>query len=179
MGSGSQAHDELTKPLGELLARLGVHLLTGGGAGVMAAVSEAFTSIESREGLSIGILPAEEGDPPCRPKPGYPNPWVELAIATHLPLTGPRGAEPMSRNHINILSSDAIIVVPGEAGTMSEAQLAARYGRPVIAYLGAHEIGALPDEVRVARSIEEIEQFLRGVLPAANLAMERDSRERR
>lgn len=40
LGSGSEPHEEQAKPLGEWLAREGVHLLTGGG--VMEAVSRAF-----------------------------------------------------------------------------------------------------------------------------------------
>ncbi|HUT02907.1 MAG TPA: DNA-binding protein, partial [bacterium] len=39
LGSGSEPHEEKAKPLGEWLAREGVHLLTGGGGGVMEAVS--------------------------------------------------------------------------------------------------------------------------------------------
>jgi uncharacterized protein (TIGR00725 family) len=164
MGSGIEPHAELATPLGELLARLGVHLLTGGGAGVMAEVSKAFTASTPRAGLSIGILPSEEGDPLCRPKAGYPNPWIELPIMTHLPLIGERGAEPMSRNHSNILSTDAIIILPGGAGTMSEARLAVRYDRPALAYFGAAERGDLPSEIPMASDITEIERFLKNVL---------------
>jgi uncharacterized protein (TIGR00725 family) len=164
MGSGNEPCSELAKPLGELLARLGVNLLTGGGGGVMSGVSEAFTAVAPRQGLAIGILPCQENDPLCGPKPGYPNPWVELPIKTHLALSGPRGAEPMSRNHVNVLSSDAVVVLPGEAGTTSEVELAIRYGRPVIAWLGDHKM-PLPAEVRVAHTLDDVEQFLRSVLP--------------
>ena len=41
---------EMTEPLGRWLAESGYDLLTGGGAGVMAAVSRAFTAVPNRCG---------------------------------------------------------------------------------------------------------------------------------
>ena len=38
-----------------------------------------------------------------------------------------------SRNHINILTSDLVILLPGGEGTASEAELAVRYNKSVIA----------------------------------------------
>ena len=63
MGSGSEPHRELALPLGAWLARRGVHLLTGGGGGVMASVSEGFAGVGGRRGLVIGVLPGEAGAP--------------------------------------------------------------------------------------------------------------------
>ena len=65
MGAGAHAHEDLAVPLGRRLARLGVHLLTGGGTGVMTSVSRAFAEVEDRGGLVIGILPLAEaaGEP--------------------------------------------------------------------------------------------------------------------
>jgi uncharacterized protein (TIGR00725 family) len=132
MGSGAEEHAELAEPLGRALARAGCHLLTGAGGGVMAAVSRAFHGVEERAGLVIGIVPGDvREDGSYSPKPGYPNPWVEIAVYTHLPLSGREGASPMSRNHINVLSSDALVMLPGGAGTRSELELARRYGKPV------------------------------------------------
>ena len=104
IGSGDAEWAERTTDLGGWLARMGVHLLTGGGKGVMVSISRAFSEIPDRKGLVIGVLPCQPDDPFSRPKEGYPNPWVEIPIATHLPLSGNEGAEPLSRNHINILS---------------------------------------------------------------------------
>jgi uncharacterized protein (TIGR00725 family) len=114
MGSGKSEHAALAEPLGTWLACEGVHLLTGGGRGVMTAVSRAFCAVAGRAGLSIGVLP---GDGWGRSPDGYPNPWIELAIRTHLPLRGPEGGALLSRNHINVLSADAIVALPGGAGT--------------------------------------------------------------
>jgi uncharacterized protein (TIGR00725 family) len=160
LGSGSVAHRERARALGSWLARQGVHLLTGGGGGVMSAVSEAFAEVRDRRGLVIGIVPAAEGAP-AEPQEGYPNPWVELAVRTHLPLRGERGAEPMSRNHINVLSSDVLVALPGGPGTGSEVALALRYGRPVIAFVGSRdEIPDLPSEVPAEDDLERVEEFV-------------------
>src|SRR5215831_12725350 len=115
MGSGSDEHRARSEPLGRWLATEGVHLLTGGGGGVMAAVSKAFHETAGRRGLVIGVLPSSGADP-AEPKRGYPNPWVEVPIFTHLPLTGERGTDPLSRNAINLLSSDVVIFLPGRSG---------------------------------------------------------------
>src|SRR5262249_34546586 len=50
---------------------------------------------------------------------GYPNEWVELTIFTHLPDRGTDGALASSRNHLNVLSADAIVALPGGEGTES------------------------------------------------------------
>lgn len=168
MGSGTDSHPKLANQVGRLLAGLGVHLLTGGGQGVMAAVSQAFATIRERKGMVIGVLPCQDDDVRCEPKSGYPNAWVEISIATHLPRSGRRGVEEMSRNHINVLSSQAIIVLPGGNGTASEASLAVRYERPIISYFGEHgKIVGLDPCIPEARDIREVEDFLRQHLSIA------------
>jgi uncharacterized protein (TIGR00725 family) len=163
MGSGTDEHRERSGRLGRWLAEIGVHLLTGGGKGVMSSVSEAFASCPDRRGCVIGILPSDAvGE---RAKAGYPNRWVEITIRTHLPLTGDRGLDPMSRNHINVLSSDVIVALPGGAGTASEVALALRYERPIIAFVGSKdEIAGLPDGVPVAGDLEEVQRFVEAAL---------------
>jgi len=167
MGSGREAHAERAEPLGAWLAREGVHLLTGGGAGVMAAVSRAFCAVENRRGLSIGVLP---GGPDGRAPAGYPNPWIELAIRTHLPLRGPEGGERLSRNHVNVLSADVVVALPGGAGTSSEVALAVRYGRPIVAFAGARDaIPDLPGPVEVCGELAAVCAFVRAALGAAGV----------
>jgi len=162
MGSGTEAHSDLAVPLGKLIARLDAHLLTGGGPGVMTSVSKAFSKSD-RVGLTIGVLPCKK-DKPRIPKRGYPNPWIEVPIATHLD-GGKDGHDLRSRNHINILSCDAVIALPGGAGTSSEVALAVQYGCEVLAYLGASgTIPSLPTDVSIARSIDEVKKFLRNAL---------------
>jgi uncharacterized protein (TIGR00725 family) len=161
MGSGSQEHPDLAIPLGRWLASMNVHLLTGGGRGVMESVSRAFYEVPGRQGLVIGILPAASEEDAAKPPSGYPNPWVEIAIHTHLPWSGERGQTPLSRNHINVLSSNVMVVLPGGPGTASEAALAVKYGCPAIAYFSnVHEIQGLPDSIPRSKSLSKIQEFI-------------------
>lgn len=160
MGSGHDEHDALASEVGRLLAQLGVNLLTGGGRGVMTSVSRAFVGAERTSGISIGILPCTIEDR-TRRKEGYPNPFIELAIDTHLPLSGLEGTGDLSRNHINILSSAAVVALPGGPGTTSEVELAVRYRKPVIAFSADPKLASgFPDGVPRAASIKEVEAFL-------------------
>jgi uncharacterized protein (TIGR00725 family) len=157
MGSGTAAHAERAARLGRFVAERGAHLLTGGGQGVMAAVSRAFAETPGRRGLALGILPSG--------KEGYPNDWIEVAVRTHLPLTGARGSQPLSRNHINVLTADVVVALPGGAGTLSEVRLALQYGRPLIAYLERRdEIPGLPEAVRAQADFGAIRAFVETAL---------------
>lgn len=167
MGSGEEPHADRAVALGEWLAKQGVHLLTGGGGGVMEAVSRAFYKISDRRGSVIGIIPGRAESSDYLPREGYPNRWVELPIFTHLPLSGHRGEEPMSRNHINVLSSDLLVALPGGPGTASEVNLALRYRRPLIAFLKTtDEIPGLPESVLVESELEGVQAFVQTFLTA-------------
>src|SRR5438128_11207968 len=123
MGSGTDEHDALGREIGKLDAGLGVNLLTGGGRGVMTSVSRAFVQARRNRGICIGIIPCFSESERSRPRDGYPNQYVELPIYTHLPYSGPRGKDDMSRNHINILSSFAIIALAGAQRTATAVSL--------------------------------------------------------
>jgi uncharacterized protein (TIGR00725 family) len=162
LGSGGVAHEERARALGHWLGGQGVHLLTGGGGGVMSAVSRAFSEAPARRGIVIGVLPGGSAQEASVTRQGYPNPWVEIAVFTHLPLSGREGTDPMSRNHINVLSSNVLVALPGGAGTASEVALALRYRRPIIAYLRTREeIPDLPAAVRVESDLEKVKEFVR------------------
>lgn len=62
MGSGEHTHERLARPLGAWIAHAGFHLLTGGAGASMAAVASAFTEVQPRRGLSIGVLPCISAD---------------------------------------------------------------------------------------------------------------------
>jgi predicted Rossmann-fold nucleotide-binding protein len=138
IGSGTTADADACRQVGRLIADLDCDLLTGAGGGSMEAAAGAFCERRDELGsaaLSIGIVPGEvSGDGAYATKPGYPNAWVELAIYTHLPLSGHAGTDPLSRNHINVLSADAIVALPGGPGTQAEIELAQRYGVAVVSY---------------------------------------------
>ena len=169
IGSGEVEWKDRATELGRWLATKGVHLLTGGGGGVMTAVSRAFFEVPNRKGMIIGVIPCKQDDPLCRPKAGYPNSWVEIPIVTHLPLSGIQGTSPMSRNHINILSSDVVIALPGGPGTASEAILTVQYGRPLIAYLKSEtDLPGLPSTVPISKSFVGVQDFLQSYLDRSN-----------
>ena len=170
IGSGVVA-DPGCAEVGRLIASLGFDLLTGGGRGVMDAVSRAFYETSPRQGIVIGVVPAAvepleaieqrtaHGGPVEYEVPaGYPNEWVELAIYTHLPDSGPDGTLRSSRNHINVLSADAIVALPGREGTESEISLATQYGVPIVAF-GEHH-NDVARSVQRATSIDEVHDFL-------------------
>jgi uncharacterized protein (TIGR00725 family) len=166
LGSGTEEHRELAPPLGRWIAERGFDLLTGGGAGVMRSVSEGFRSITPRRGVCIGIIPGELVAGTYQTKPGYPNEFVELPIYTHLPLSGPRGTEPMSRNHINVLSGDVLIALPGGAGTVSEVTLALRYNKPIILFGPVQAFDAFPSNVRQTAELATVGEFVLSALSA-------------
>lgn len=167
LGSGTQAWPALSRPLGALLARLGVNLVTGGGRGVMRAVARAYVRSERRRGVCIGIIPCASLAERATPLRGYPNPFVELPIYTHLPLSGKAGTSDLSRNHINVLTSAALVALPGSHGTASEITLALRYGRPVIVFApDSAAVAHFPAGAPRATGIDAVEAFLRRHLPA-------------
>jgi len=168
IGSGRTA-DPRCDELGRLVAALGCDLLTGGGRGVMEAVSRAFFETTPRQGLVIGVLPGEvtpltaledrrSGAVEYELPEGYPNPWVELAIYTHLPDSGEEGTLRSSRNHINVLTADAVVALPGREGTTAEMWLALQYRVPIVAFGEHHE--AVPAGIHHAASLEEVRDFL-------------------
>jgi uncharacterized protein (TIGR00725 family) len=103
----------LAREVGREVAARGAVLLCGGLGGVMAAAAQG-----AREagGVSLGILP--EGDR------RRANPYLTYTIATNLGH---------ARNVLIAHSADALIAVGGSYGTVSEAAIALKLGKPVIA----------------------------------------------
>jgi predicted Rossmann-fold nucleotide-binding protein len=158
---GKRDLPELSWPLGELIARRGYHLLTGAGQGIMEGVSRAFFEYKGRPGSVIGIVRAAT---PCAGTmrgsrreylPNHVNPWVEIPIYTQLHLSS---EDCLSRNHINVLTSDVVIALPGNEGTASEVDLALQYGVPLIIYTGAGKIGGRDAGELAGRYAEEVVQ---------------------
>jgi len=134
-GQGTPIDDDqarLARDVGALVARLGAHLLTGGGFATMEAAAEGFVSIAERAGFSIGVVPRKMDGPfdaPNRDAKGcaYPNQYVEIAIRTPLPPRSSDWRTEPNRNHINVLTPDAIITLPGNSGTRNELDMSAEY----------------------------------------------------
>jgi predicted Rossmann-fold nucleotide-binding protein len=129
----------------------------------MAEVARGFVGVDPRRGASVGILPARaSSEAPPEPPLGYPNPWVEIPVHTHLSARGERGVEPQSRNHLVVLTADVVVAMPGGAGTRSEVELALAYGRPVIAHLERREeLPGLPVDVLLVPNLEQVLALVR------------------
>ncbi|HVW23823.1 MAG TPA: hypothetical protein VHC69_00540 [Polyangiaceae bacterium] len=124
MGTGHGASPSdvaLAEELGELVAREGFVLLTGGReVGIMAAANRGAKRVPSS--VTLGISPFRDGA----------NDSEEGLIDIHV-FTGMGDG----RNVINVLSSDVVVVCgQGGAGTASEAALALKSNRHLV-MLGA------------------------------------------
>lgn len=136
----------------------------------MEAACQAFVEHPERRGLTIGILPARAEGSPTAPL-GYPNPFIEIPIQTHLWQRGSEGATTGSRNSVNILSSEVLIFVYGEGGTLSEAHLARLHDRPcrlfllpeTLARFDCSELGKSFQD-KVSRDLDNLESWLENTL---------------
>ncbi|GAB3830989.1 LOG family protein [Kribbella italica] len=106
--------------VGELLAERGAVILCGGGTGVMAAVAAGG---RSRDGLVIGIRPGADRE--------GASPDLDAVLVTNMGE---------ARNAIIVWSADAVIVVGGSWGTLSELALAKRRGGVPVIQLGGWKI---------------------------------------
>lgn len=113
--SGPDAHRvlEWAEEIGQLLARAGATVVTGGLGGVMRAASRGAVSAG---GMTIGILPGSDAR--------EANEYVRLSIPTGLGVM---------RNLVVVTAADAVVAVGGRHGTLSEIGLALRMGRHVVA----------------------------------------------
>jgi uncharacterized protein (TIGR00725 family) len=161
MGSHAEAWTAYAAPLGAHLAARGVHLLTGGGTGTMEAVAEAFCRAPGRQGVSIGILPAvadrERGFVPME---GYPNSWVEVPIVTPLGKFLGGDDDVITRNHVNVLTADAVVALPGSTGTHNEIRLARRFGKKIVLFGPAAEFAVYKGALPVAGTLAKVSAFL-------------------
>ncbi len=102
----------IAEQVGRQLAKAGAVLVCGGLGGVMQA---ACRGARSERGTTIGVLPTDDRE--------SANPHVEVAIATGLGEF---------RNALIVRTSDAVIAIGGEFGTLSEIALALKMGKPVV-----------------------------------------------
>jgi uncharacterized protein (TIGR00725 family) len=111
---GPEAHRilEWAEEVGQLLARGGAIVITGGLGGVMLAASRGAVGAG---GETLGILPGSD--------PDDANEFVTTPIATGLGVM---------RNLVVVTAADAVLAVGGRHGTLSEIGLALRQGRQVV-----------------------------------------------
>jgi uncharacterized protein (TIGR00725 family) len=114
IGAGSCSPDiyKTAEKVGSLIAQRGAILVTGGLYGVMEAASKGACDAG---GITVGILPGSEKNDA--------NKYIMIPITTGLSH---------ARNVIVVRSSDAVIAVSGEYGTLSEIAIALKLGKPVV-----------------------------------------------
>ncbi len=130
----------LAREVGRELARRGAVLLCGGLGGVMATAAQG---AQEEGGVSIGLLPD--------PDRSRANPYLTYSLPTNLGH---------ARNIVIAHSADALIAVDGSLGTISEAAIGLKLGKPVIGVqvtwdLPGLERAASPDAA-VAAALEAL-----------------------
>ncbi len=114
--------------IGELLAERGAVVICGGGVGVMKAVA---AGVRAKGGLVIGVRPNDSRE--------GASPDLSAVIVTNMGE---------ARNAAIVWSADAVIVVGGSWGTLSEVALAkCRGGVRVVSIGGWRVIDASGDDV--------------------------------
>ncbi|NKY86806.1 SLOG cluster 4 domain-containing protein [Nocardia veterana] len=116
----TDADADNAREVGRLLARSGATVLCGGGTGVMAAVAEGASS---EGGLVIGVRPDTDPSRICD--------GLSAVLYTNMGE---------ARNAILIWSADAVIVVGGSWGTLSELALANRRSGVPVTSIGGWQI---------------------------------------
>ncbi len=159
MGSHEEDWEQFAAPAGRLIAQRGYHLLTGAGGGTMTAVSKAFMEVEGREGVVIGIKPIQDykGEKPSKEE--FPNPYIDVPIATPLSAKAQNDAMPYSRNLVNVMSSDALVILPGSHGTQNEVSIALMYNKPLVMFGPDTAFAKFPQDPLHTDNIAHVAQF--------------------
>lgn len=149
-GGGDKLSPErikLAHDVGAMIGGLGANLLMSASYAVAQAAADGFASVPQPRGISFGDIardPAGLLDKKSCADDGTPfsSRFVELAMFTRVEtLDKPRTQE---RSRVNLLTCDAIVALPGGAGTRVDVDAAAReHARPAIVLVGpAEEFGA-------------------------------------
>jgi uncharacterized protein (TIGR00725 family) len=122
IGAGSCTSEEAQAAyiVGQEIARRGAVLVCGGLGGVMEA---ACKGSKNAGGTTIGIVPTSRKEDA--------NPYVDIAIVTNMGH---------ARNAIVVSSSDILIAMAGEHGTLSEIALGLKMGKTVVSHAGVWDI---------------------------------------
>ncbi|HBO84312.1 MAG: TIGR00725 family protein [Deltaproteobacteria bacterium GWC2_42_11] len=111
-GSCDENISRIAERMGKLIAEAGFVLVCGGLGGVMEAAAKG---AKKAGGLTIGILPGFDKQDA--------NPHIDIPIITGLSH---------ARNVIVVRSSDIVVAITGEYGTLSEIALALKMEKVVI-----------------------------------------------
>ena len=106
-------HEKIAYDVGVEIAKSDSVLITGGLGGVMAAASHG---AHDANGLTVGIIPQDD--------PKMANEFCDIVVPTGMGL---------SRDFLNALTADGVIIVGGGSGTLSEVCAAYMYKKPMVA----------------------------------------------
>ena len=109
-------HEKFAYDIGMEIAKSNSVLITGGLGGVMAAASHGS---HDASGFSIGIIPQDDAN--------MANEFCDVVIPTGMGFT---------RDFLNALSADGVIIVGGGSGTLSEVCAAYMSKKPMVAIRG-------------------------------------------
>jgi len=131
--------EQLAQKLGKNLVKVVDFLVCGGLDGVMEAVCRGF---REEGGVTIGIIPSYEKRDA--------NEYVDIVIPSGLGI---------ARNVLVVKTSDVIIALPGEYGTLSEIAYALQFGIPVIS-LRSWDIPGVIKVETIEEAIKEAKERL-------------------
>jgi hypothetical protein len=109
----TEEHSKIAYETGSEIAKTGHVLVTGGLGGVMEAASHG---AHDSNGLTVGIIPQSDAS--------MANEYCDIVIPTGMGLT---------RDFLNALSADGIIIIGGGSGTLSEICAAYMNKKPMVA----------------------------------------------
>lgn len=106
-------HEKVAYETGIEIAKSGSVLVTGGLGGVMRAASHG---ARDAGGLTVGIIPQDDAS--------FANEFCDIVIPSGMGLT---------RDFLNALSADGVIIIGGGSGTLSEVTAAYMHKKPMVA----------------------------------------------
>ena len=106
-------HEKIAYDIGTEIAKSDSVLITGGLGGIMIAASHG---AHDANGLSVGIIPQDD--------PAMANEYCDIVIPTGMGFT---------RDFLNALSADGVIIVGGGSGTLSEICASYMSKKPMVA----------------------------------------------
>lgn len=109
----SPEHEKIAYDTGQEIAKSGSVLITGGLGGVMKAASKG---AQDAGGLTVGIIPQDD--------PSFANEYCDIVLPSGMGLT---------RDFLNALAADGIIIIGGGSGTLSEMCAAYMHKKPMVA----------------------------------------------
>ncbi|WP_428324009.1 TIGR00725 family protein [Nitrosopumilus sp.] len=106
-------HEKIAYDVGVEIAKSNSVLVTGGLGGIMVAASHG---AKDADGLTVGIIPQDDAS--------EANEYCDIVIPTGMGFT---------RDFLNALSADGVIIIGGGSGTLSEVCASYMSKKPMVA----------------------------------------------